>query len=196
MSAAPAVATPAAPQMVDRARAQTFGQAFAVLLARHGYYGEATQTYRLAPFYERLRQQNGRGIRIAALRSYVQGEALPSAAKARLIADTLGAPRALLLYVAGYLTPNDLAHYPGPQLTLATVEADIAELAELPLSPETRLRIVHDLRVSARILGLLTSSADDDTEAETTGPTTLYIAEPDERETLIERLVELWSAPK
>jgi len=191
---AQAIERAAEPQMVDRARAETFGQAFAVLLARHGYYDDATQTHQLAAFYERLRQQNGRGIRIAALRSYLQGEALPSAGKARLIADALGAPRALVLYVAGYLTPGDLAHYPGPQMTVEAVEADIAELAELPLSPETRRRIVHDLRVSARILGLLASSADDVAETERSGATTLYVAAPDERETLIERLIELWSA--
>lgn len=184
------VVTTTSPRMVDRTRVEAFAQAFAVLLAQHGYYDEATQTYQLPQLYERLRQQNGRGIRMAALWAYLNGEALPSEAKARLIADALGAPRALLLYVAGYLTASDLAHYPGPHLTLATVEADIAELADLPLSPETRARIAHDLRASARILSLLAGADDADPEANG-GAGAQYVAAPDERETLIERLTEL-----
>ncbi len=195
-AAMPATSAPPTPRMVDRTRAQAFGQALAALLGRQGYYDDQAKQYQLTRFYERLRARDGRGIRIAALRSYLRGEALPNEAKARLLADALNAPRGLLLYVAGYLTPHDLAHYPGPQLTLAAIEADIAELAELPLAPATQMRIIHDLRASAHILALLGKDQDEPIAASTpAGAVTHYLAAPDERETLIAQLVALLAAP-
>ncbi len=181
-----------APRMVDRSRAQTFGQALRILLQRRGLYVARTETYLLPQFHDRLKAVDGAGIQIASLREYLRGEMLPDEAKTRLIADALGAPRGLLLYVAGYLTPEDLAHYPGPQLTLATVEADIRELESLPLAPATKARIARDLRISARILCLL---APDRLGLNDGAPSGDFSTSPDEREQLIEQLIDLWTTP-
>ncbi|HLY32503.1 MAG TPA: hypothetical protein VKQ36_15875 [Ktedonobacterales bacterium] len=193
---------PQSPQMVDRARAQTFSKALRILLQRQGYYVALTETYLLPQFYDRLRTLDGTGIQIASLRAYLRGETLPSEVKTRLIADALGAPRGLLLYVAGYLTPEDLAHYPGPQLTLATVEADISELEDLPLAAATKARIARDLRISARILCLLAPDriglVGSEGRPAADGAATLmgtFATAPDEREMLIEQLIDLWATP-
>ncbi len=169
----------ASPQLVDRERAQTFSRALRTLLQRQGYYVPLTGTYLLPQLYDRVRSVDGHGIHINTLRAYLRGESLPSDSKVRILADALSVPRGVLLYCSGYLTPEDLPNYPGPYATLAHLEADIQEVESLPLSDETKQRILRDLRTSARILRLLAAEQ----------------AQPDEREHIIELLIELWETP-
>lgn len=170
-------------QMVDRERAQAFSQALRILLQRQNFYVPLTGTYLLPQLYERVRAVDGRGIHVNTLRAYLRGESLPSDSKVRLLADALGMPRGVLLYAAGYLTAEDLPNYPGPQATLAAIEADMREVEALPLAPATKERVLHDLRTSARILQLVAA------ERAPIG----YTTAADERELLIEQLIELWS---
>lgn len=171
-------------QTVERERALTFSEALRTLLQRQNYFVPLTGTYLLPQFYERVRQIDGAGIHINTLRAYLRGESLPSDGKVRLLADALGVPRGVLLFAAGYLTPTDLPNYPGPYTTLESVEADIREVEALPLARETRERILHDLRTTARIMRLLHAD-----QAQTRR------SDRDEREGLIEQLIELWEAP-
>lgn len=170
---------------VEYERALAFSQAFRSLLQRQHYYVPRTSTYLLPQLYDRIRQVDGSGIHVNTLRTYLRGEALPSDAKVRLLADALEVPRGVLLYAAGYLTPGDLPSYPGPHTTLESIEADIREVEALPLASETKDRILHDLRTSARILCLLHA------ERAQTGQRALA----DEREQLIEQLIDLWEMP-
>jgi transcriptional regulator with XRE-family HTH domain len=184
--AGPAPASPPSAPMVERGRAQAFGRSLCVLLQRQRFYVPLTQTYLLPQLYERTREVDGQGIQINSLRAYLRGETLPSDSKVRLLADALGVPRGVLLYVAGYLTPEDLPNYPGPNATLENLEMDMREVESLPLSPQTKARILHDLRATTRIVHLVAA------ERASTG----YSAEPLEREHLIEQLITLWeSAP-
>lgn len=172
-------------QMVDRERAQTFSQALRILLQRQNFYVPLTGTYLLPQLYERVRMVDGHGIHVNTLRAYLRGESLPSDGKVRLLADALGVPRGALLYAAGYLTVEDLPHYPGPYATMESIEADMREVESLPLSPDTKRRILRDLRTSARILALIAA------ERAQAG----FATQPDERERLIEQLIELWETP-
>lgn len=171
--------------MVDRERAQTFAQALRIVLQRQHYYVPLTGTYLLPQLYERVRAVDGQGIHINTLRAYLRGDTLPSDSKVRLLADALGIPRGMLLYTAGYLVAEDLPHYPGPYASLENIEADMREVEALPLVPETKSRILRDLRASARILMLLAA------ERAQVG----YATEPHERERLVESLIELWETP-
>ncbi|MGH2514281.1 MAG: helix-turn-helix domain-containing protein [Ktedonobacterales bacterium] len=172
-------------QTVEQERALAFSQALRSLLQRQRYYAPRTGTYLLPQLYDHIRQVDGAGIHVNTLRAYLRGEALPSDGKVRLLADALGVPRGVLLYAAGYLTPGDLPSYPGPHTTLESIEADIREVEALPLAGETKERILHDLRTSARILCLLHA------ERAQTGQRALA----DEREQLIEQLIDLWEMP-
>jgi transcriptional regulator with XRE-family HTH domain len=184
LSADAQAATSASPvQTVERERALAFSDALRTLLQRQNFYVPLTGTYLLPQFYERVRQVDGTGIHINTLRAYLRGETLPSDSKVRLLADALGVPRGVLLFAAGYLTAADLPNYPGAYTTLEGLEADMREVEALPLARETKERILHDLRTSARILQLLHA---DQTNRRT---------QPDEREQLIEQLIELWQTP-
>ncbi len=176
---------PAASAMVDRERAQTFAQALRIVLQRQHYYVPLTGTYLLPQLYERVRAVDGQSIHINTLRAYLRGDTLPSDGKVRLLADALGIPRGMLLYTAGYLVAEDLPHYPGPYASLENIEADMREVEALPLMPETKVRILRDLRSSARILMLLAS------ERAPVG----YATKPHERERLVASLIELWETP-
>ena len=171
-------------QTVERERALTFSEALRTLLQRQNFYVPLTGTYLLPQLYERVRQVDGVGIHINTLRAYLRGESLPSDGKVRLLADALGVPRGVLLFAAGYLTPTDLPNYPGPYTTLESIEADIREVEALPLARATQERILHDLRTTARIMRLLHA---EQAQVRGTGR--------DEREQLIEQLIELWEAP-
>jgi transcriptional regulator with XRE-family HTH domain len=171
-------------QTVERERALTFSEALRTLLQRQNFYVPLTGSYLLPQLYERVRQVDGVGIHINTLRAYLRGESLPSDGKVRLLADALGVPRGVLLFAAGYLTPTDLPNYPGPYTTLESIEADIREVEALPLARATQERILHDLRTTARIMRLLHAE-----QAQIRG------TDRDEREQLIEQLIELWEAP-
>ncbi len=181
-------AQPASPdasaQMVERVRAQAFSEALRIFLQRQHLYMPLTGTYLLPQLFERVRAVDGQGIHINTLRTYLRGEILPSDSKVRLLADALGVPRGVLLYVAGYLTPQDLPHYPGPGATLERLEADMREVEALPLAPQTKERVLRDLRTTARIVHLVA--------AERVTPD--YAAEPLERERLIEQLIDIWES--
>jgi hypothetical protein len=127
---------------------------------------------------------DGCGIQANSLRAYLRGETLPSDTKVRLIADALHLPRGVLLFAAGYLTLEDLPDYPGHYTTLEAVEADIAEITQLPLSGEAKARILYSLRNTARILRLLAA------ERAQTG----WQVARDERELVIEHLLDLWES--
>jgi len=171
-----------AAQMVERARAQAFGDALRILLQRQQFYVPLTGTYLLPQLYERLRTLDEHGIHVNTLRAYLRGEALPSDSKVRLLADALGVPRGVLLYVAGYLTPEDLPNYPGTGATLENLEADMREVEALPLAAQTKQRILRDLRTTARIVHLVAAER------------AAYAAEPLEREQLVEQLITLWES--
>lgn len=169
-------------QSVERERAEAFGRALRVLLQRQRFYVPLTSTYLLPQFSERLRTLDGQGISVATLRAYLRGESFPTDGKVRLLADGLSIPRGAVLYLAGYLTPEDLPHYPGPQTTLAAVEADIQEVEHTPLARATKEHILRDLRITARLLHLLAAEqAQHD-----------FVTAPDEREQIIELLIEVW----
>lgn len=172
-------------QTVERERACAFGDALRTILQRQDLYIPLTGTYLLPQLYERLRAVDGGGIPIPTLRGYLRGDALPSDSKVRLLADALGLPRGVLLFASGYLTAEDLPNYPGPHASLDSIEADIREVEEMPLSSDTKQRILHDLRTSARILVLIQA------ERAQQGQTTA----PDEREQLIEQLIAIWESP-
>lgn len=173
--------SPGAP-MVERARALAFSQALRILLQRQRFYVPLTGTYLLPQLYERMRALGDHSIHLNTLRAYLRGETLPSDSKVRLLADALGIHRGVLLYAAGYLTPEDLPHYPGPNATLANLEADMREVEALPLAPPTKQRILHDLRTTARIVHLVAAER----------AANAYAAEPLEREQLVEQLITLW----
>jgi|GEM_PF-1817581 len=175
-----------APQTAERERALQFSQILRVLLQRQNFFVPLTGTYLLPQLYERVRQIDAHGIHINTLRAYLRGETLPSDSKARLLADALGIHRGVLLYAAGYLTAQDLPSYPGPSVTLASLEEDMREVEALPLAPATKLRILHDLRTSAHILRLVYAE-----RAQGQQP----LAQRDEREQLIEQLIELFETP-
>ena len=178
-----ASATPT--QSVERERAVAFGEALRTIMQRQDLYIPLTGTYLLPQLYERLRAVDGCGIPIPTLRGYLRGDALPSDSKVRLLADALDLPRGVLLFASGYLTAEDLPNYPGPHASMESIEADIREVETMPLSGDTKQRILHELRTSARILMLVQA------ERAQQGQTTA----PDEREQLIEQLIEIWESP-
>jgi hypothetical protein len=169
---------------VDRKRAISFSRALGILLQEE-YYVPLTGTYLLPQFYERLRGVDGRGINTTALRAYLRGGAFPSERKVRLLADALGISRGLLLFASGYLTPQDLPDYPGPETTLSAILDDIHEVERLPLSDEARPGILASLYNTARILRLLHAER----------PETEWHVEPNERELIIEQMIDLWESP-
>ena len=174
-----------AEQTVERERAMQFSRALRTLLQRQNYFVPLTGTYLLPQLYERIKAVDGRGIHVNTLRAYLRGESLPSDSKVRLIADALGLHRGMLLYAAGYLTTEDLPHYPGPYATLEAIQEDMREIESLPLSPATKQRVLHDLQASARILRLIAA------ERVMNG----WSTQPDERELMIEQLIDIWESP-
>lgn len=146
-------------QTVERERAVAFGEALRTIMQRQDLYIPRTGTFLLPQLYERLRAVDGAGIPIPTLRAYLRGDALPSDSKVRLLADALGLPCGVLLFASGYLIAEDLPNYPGPHASLASIEADIREVETMPLSADTKQRILHDLRTSARILTLIQAEA-------------------------------------
>jgi hypothetical protein len=144
-----------------------------------------TGTYLLPQFSLRLQSVDGFGINASTLEAYLRGEIFPSERKVRLMADALEIPRGVLLFAAGYLRLNDLPDYPGGHTTLDAVLADIGEVEQLPLSLEAKTRILHGLRNTARILRML--------NGERAGEEWSVL--PDERELLIEHLIDLWESP-
>jgi hypothetical protein len=181
---------PADPQIparptVGRKRAVSFGLALGILLQQQGYYLSLSGTYLLPQFYRRLRAVDGRGINTTALQAYLQGTAFPSERKVRLLADALEISRGLLLFAAGYVTPQDLPDYPGPQSTLSAIRDDIHEVERLPLSDEARQGILASLNNTARILRMVHAER----------PEAEWHAEPNERELIIERVIDLWESP-
>jgi hypothetical protein len=170
---------------VERERAVAFSRTLRILLQRHGYFISLTNTYLLPQFYERLLEIDGRGINVNALRGYLRGTVFPSERKVRLIADALEESRGMLLFAAGYLTPQDLSDYPGPETTLAAVQTDIAEVERLPLSPGARWHIVSSLRNTARILRLVHEGRKESDQ---------HVV-PNERELLIEQMIDLLESP-
>jgi hypothetical protein len=139
----------------------------------------------LPKFYERLLAVDGHGINVNTLRGYLHGTLFPSERKVRLIADALEVSRGVLLYAAGYVTPQDLPDYPGPGTTLDAVQADIAEVERLPLSPEARRHIVFSLRNTARLLRLLHEGRREPD----------WHVEANERELLVEQMIDLLESP-
>ncbi|MGO8948552.1 MAG: hypothetical protein ACLQUY_13005 [Ktedonobacterales bacterium] len=174
-----------APETVEHKRAVAFSQILRTLLQRRNYYAPMTAMYLLPEFYERLQAVGGLGINVNTLRAYLLGEMFPSPRKVRLIADALELPRSVLLFAAGYLGPEDLPDYPSPQTSLGATESDIGELEHVPLSTEAKSRILHDLQNTARILRLLNGE----------GVQADWHVEPDEREQLIEQMIDLWESP-
>lgn len=172
-------------QTVERERAVAFGEALRTIMQRQDLYIPLTGTFLLPQLYERLRMVDGGGIPIPTLRAYLRGDALPSDSKVRLLADGLGLPRGVLLFASGYLTAEDLPNYPGPHASLESIEADIREVETMPLSADTKQRILHELRTSARILTLI--QAERAQQGQTAGE--------DERELLIEQLISIWESP-
>jgi hypothetical protein len=170
---------------VERERAVAFGCVLRILLQRHDYYIPLTNTYLLPQFYERLLEVDGRGINVNALRGYLRGTVFPSERKVRLLADALEESRGMLLFAAGYLTPQDLPDYPGPETTLAAIQTDIAEVERLPLSPEARRHIVSSLRNTARILRLVHEGRKESDQ---------HIV-PNERELLVEQMIDFLETP-
>src|SRR5215469_13977141 len=159
--AMPAPETSSHQPTVERERARAFSRVLRILLQRHGYYIPLTNTYLLPQFYGRLLEIDGRGINVNALSGYLRGTVFPSERKVRLLADALEESRGMLLFAAGYLMPQDLPDYPGPETTLAAIQKDIAEVERLPLSPEARWHIVVSLRNTARILRLVHEGRED-----------------------------------
>jgi len=180
-----ATSDPQAAPVAERERALQFSQVFRTLMQRQGFYVPLTGSYLIVQLADRIRGIDGQGIHSNSLRAYLRGEVLPSDGKVRLLADALGVPRGVLLYAASYLTPEDLPNYPGPYTTLETLEADIAEVESLPLSEGTKERVLADLRASARILRLLAAER---AQAD-------WRTAPDEREQVIDLLIELWETP-
>ena len=170
---------------VERERAVAFSRILRMLLQRHGYYIPLTNTYLLPQFYERLLVVDGRGINVNALRGYLHGTVFPSERKVRLIADGLEESRGMLLFAAGYLTPQDLPDYPGPETTLAAIQTDIAEVERLPLSQEARRHIVSSLRNTARILRLVLEGRKESDQ---------HVG-ANERELLVEQMIDLLESP-
>jgi len=169
---------------VDRTRAISFSRTLGILL-QQDFYVPLTSTYLLPQFYERLKEVDGRGISTTALRTYLQGRAFPSERKVRLLADALGISRGLLLFAACYLTPQDLPDYPGPETTLSAILDDIDEVKRLPLSDKARQGILSSLYNTARILRLIHAER----------PETEWHVEPNERELIIEQMIDLWESP-
>ena len=170
-----------ATRTVERKRAVAFGRILATLLQRHQYYDPLTSAYLLPQFYARLQLVDGCGISVNTLRAYLRGDMFPSPRKVRLLADALELPRSVLLFAAGYLRPEDLPDFPGPWTTLAAVESDIGDLDRVPLSPLASARILQGLQNTARILRLLNGER---------GQPDWHV-EPDERELLIEQMIDL-----
>ena len=170
---------------VERERAVAFSRVLRILLQRHSYYIPLTHTYLVPQFYERLLEIDGRGINVNTLRGYLRGTVFPSERKVRLIADALEESRGMLLFAAGYLTPQDLPDYPGPETTLAAIQTDIAEVERFPLSPIARRHIVFSLRNTARILRLVQEGRKE------TDQHTLA----NERELLVEQMIDLLESP-
>ena len=170
---------------VDRKRAVSFSRALGILLQQQDHYLPLTGTYLVPQFYERLRAVDGRGINTATLQAYLEGTMFPSERKVRLLADALRVSRGLLLFAAGYVTPQDLPDYPGPQTTLSATQDDINEVERLPLSNEARQGILSSLYNTARILRLIHAER----------PEMEWHVEPNERELIIEQMIDLWESP-
>jgi hypothetical protein len=170
---------------VERERAAAFSRVLRLLLQRHGYFIPLTSAYLLPEFYERLVEINGRGINVKTLRGYLSGAVFPSERKVRLIANALQEPRGMLLFAAGYLMPQDLPDYPGPETTLAGIQTDIADVEQLPLSPEARGHILYSLRNTARILRLVHEGRKESDQR--------VVA--NERELLVEQMIDLLESP-
>jgi hypothetical protein len=101
------------------------------------------------------------------------------------MADALEVPRGVLLFAAGYLRPEDLPDYPGGQTSLDAVLADIGEVERSPLSHEAKTGILHGLHNTARILRMLNGER----------ARQEWSVLPDERELLIEHMINLWESP-
>ncbi len=170
---------------VEQDRARQFSHVFRALMQRQNFYVPLTGSYLVVQLADRIRSAEGQGIHTNSLRAYLRGEVLPSDSKVRLLADALCVPRGALLYAAGYLTSEDLPNYPGPYATLDAIEADIREVESLPLSAPTKARVLADLESSARILRLIHA------ERAQAG----WRTAPNEREQVLDLLIELWEAP-
>jgi hypothetical protein len=176
---------PASPATVERTRAIAFSRILRTLLQQRSYFSPLTDTYLLSQFSLHLQSVDGVGITSDTLGAYLRGTIFPSERKVRLMADALEVPRGVLLFAAGYLGPEDLPDYPGGQTSLDAVLADIGAVERSPLSHEAKTGILHGLRNTARILRMLNGER----------ARQEWSVLPDERELLIEHMINLWESP-
>jgi hypothetical protein len=176
---------PATQAEVERTRAIAFSQILRTLLQQRSYFLPLTGRYLLPQFSLHLQSVDGFGINSDTLEAYLRGEIFPSERKVRLMADALEVPRGVLLFAAGYLRLEDLPDYPGGQTSLDAVLADIGEVERLPLSLEAKTNILRGLRNTARILCMLNGER----------ARQEWSVLPDERELLIEHMINLWESP-